>query len=148
MIVKRNTWTGILLAGLFVASPFLLGHGIDQEAGKYADAKAILEKLASALELFAQDMNAAENTTAIAECLEVFTASMTELVPGLTGIREKYPELKDETTHPEELKPLLHRVDKDFVEMMKAYGKVKENLDDPSVKASDDKYKEVMSKLK
>ena len=146
--MRKCVFLGLLAAGLFLSCPLLSGHGLPQDSGKYADAKEVLGKLADALERFIEKMDAAEGTDAIVECLDAFTASMTELVPGLTGIREKYPELKDESTHPEELKPLLQRVNTDFAGMMKAYGKVKENLDDPSVKASDDKYKEVMSKLK
>lgn len=148
MTMRKSVWIGILAAGLFLFSPLLSGNGVPRETGKYDDARAVLGELAAALESFIENMEAAEGAEAVAGCLDGFTASMSELVPGLNEIREKYPELKDESTHPEELKPLLQRVNKDFAGMMKAYGKVKENLSDAAVKESDDRYKEVMAKLK
>ena len=147
-MTRKNFWMGTVAAGLFLLTLILSGNGVPQETGKYDDAKAVLGKLAAALESFIENMEAAEGAEAIAECLDGFTASMSELVPGLNEIREKYPELKDESTHPEELKPLLQRVNKDFAGMMKAYRKVKENLSDAAVKESDDRYEEVMARLK
>ena len=147
-MTRKNFWMGTVAAGLFLLTLILSGNGVPQETGKYDDAKAVLGKLAAALESFIENMEAAEGAEAIAECLDGFTASMSELVPGLNEIREKYPELKDESTHPEELKPLLQRVNKDFAGMMKAYRKVKENLRDAAVKESDDRYEEVMARLK
>jgi uncharacterized coiled-coil DUF342 family protein len=148
MMIRKSVWMGVVAVALFLFSPLLSGNGAPQEKGQYDDAKAVLGELAAALESFIENMEAAEGAEAIAECLDEFTASMSELVPGLNEIREKYPELKDESTHPEELKPLLQRVNKDFAGMMKAYGKVKENLSAAAVKESDDRYKEVMAKLK
>lgn len=146
--MRKSAFLGILAVALFFLGPLLSAHALPQETGKYADAKEVLGKLADALEGFIEKMDAADGAAAIVESLDAFTNTMSGLVPGLNAIRQKYPELKDESTHPEELKPLLQRVNADFAGMMKAYGKVKESLDDPSVKASDDKYKEVMSQLK
>ncbi len=147
-MMRKRVGIGVLAAGLFVFTPLFSTHGVPQETEKYADAKEVLEKLAAALERFVEDMNKADNSKAISECLNAFTVSMSELVPGLNEIRQKYPELKDETTHPDELKPLLKRVDKNFAGMMRAYGKVKENLSDPAVKESENRYKEVMAQLR
>ncbi|MFC2165794.1 hypothetical protein ACFLT2_12475 [Acidobacteriota bacterium] len=120
---------------------------ISPEETKYADAKKVLENLAGLIETFVQDMDQAENAKTVAQVLDGFAEAMKELLPKINEIREKYPELDNQDTHPEELKPLLQRVDKDFQAMMNSYSKVNKHLEDPAVKAADEKYKEVMSSL-
>jgi len=119
-----------------------------QEETKYTDAKQVLESLAESLEKFVSDMAAAETADPIAKALDTFTESMETLVPRINEIGDKYPEIKNEDTHPEALKPLLGRVTSDFQQMMKAYAKVMENSEDPAVKQADDRYKQVMSGLR
>jgi len=120
---------------------------ITHQGAKYADAKEVLDNLAELLETFVKDMDQADNAGSIAKALDGLADAMEELLPEVNEIRKKYPELDKEDTHPEELKPLLQRIDKDFQAMMKSYGKVREHIKNPAVKAADDKYKKVMSSL-
>jgi hypothetical protein len=116
---------------------------------KYDDAKKVLESLAEAIETFIENVSKAEDVATIAKGLDEFAETMKELVPKINEMTVKYPELKDETKHPEELKPLLGRIEKDFQEMMEAYGaKVRPNIEDPAVKAAVEKYEKVMSGMK
>ena len=138
--------TGLVFL-LIITGVFSFGDSISRDEAKYDDAKQVLENLAGLLEEFVADMDQAENAKTIAKVLDGFAEDMKELLPGINKIREKYPELDKEDTHPEELKPLLQRIDKDFRAMMKSYGKVNQHIEDPDVKAADEKYKEVMSGL-
>jgi hypothetical protein len=144
----RKITVTVGLVGLLVSVTVLsYSRSVYDEETKYADAKTVLENLAASLETFVEEMDRAENSKTVARVLDGMAEGMKELLPEINAIREKYPELKSEDTHPEELKPLLQRIDKDFRAMMKSYGKVKEHIDDPAVKAADEKYKEVMSDI-
>ena len=48
---------------------------------------------------------------AVAAAFDYHTKAMTTLAPKMKEILKKYPELEDEKTHPEELKPLLTKMD-------------------------------------
>ncbi|UCE42865.1 MAG: hypothetical protein JSV17_07925 [Candidatus Aminicenantes bacterium] len=144
----KRTILIFLLAGLLFSTG-IQSHGENKitQNEKYEDAKIVLTDLAVLVEGFVENMNKADQPKDIANVLNKFTDSMKGLLPKINEIREKYPELNKEDTHPEELKPLLQRIDKDFQEMMKAYAKVISNIEDPAVKEADTKYKEVMSSL-
>ncbi len=115
---------------------------------KYEDAKSVLTELAVLLEAFVENMNRIEQSKDVAEVLDSFAEHMKQLIPKINEIRGKYPELETEDTHPEELKSLLQRIDKDFQEMLKAYAKVREHMENPAVQEADAKYKDVMSGLR
>lgn len=136
-----------LIAIVVFTGAFSFGKRLSPEETKYTDAKKVLENLAGLIETFVTEMDKADNAKNIAGVLDGFAEAMKELLPKIIEIREKYPELDNEDTHPQELKPLLERIDKAFQAMMKSYGKVKQHLEDPEVKAADEKYKEVMSGL-
>jgi hypothetical protein len=145
----QNIHRLLALLGLSLALAFAAGTpAYAQEGNKYDDARQVLEILAESLEKFVADMTESETAEPIAKALNAFTASMQTLVPKINEIGDKYPEIKNEDTHPEALKPLLARIDTDFRQMMKAYAKVIENSQDPAVKQADDKYKQVMTGLK
>lgn len=119
-----------------------------ENSGKYAEARKILEPLAEQLEKFVENMNNAEDAPAVAQALNTLSEAMKELAPKLKEMVEKNPELKNEATHPEELKPLFKRIEKGFQEMMKAFAKVEQYKEDPAVQEALKKYQEVMASMK
>lgn len=136
------------MAGLFFSIGIPSFSHVSVSGGeKYEDARVVLTELAVLLEGFVVSMNEAEKPDDIARVLYKFTEAIEGMLPDIDEIRKKYPELNDEETHPEELKPLVQRIDKDFQAMMKAYVKVNANLEDPVVKEADTKFKEVMASL-
>ncbi len=146
--MKRTLFIFLLIGLLFSSGIHSFGYKNTLQDEKYEDAKLVLTDLAVLIEAFVENMNQVDQPKDVAKVLNTFSDSMKELVPKINEIREKYPELKTEDTHPEELKPLLQRIDKDFQDMMKAYAKVKGHMEDPAVKEADAKYKEVMSGLR
>lgn len=144
----KRTILSLALAGLLLSTG-IQSFGSEKINGdeKYEDAKVVLTDLAVLVEGFTGNMNEAEEAEEIARVLNKFTESMEGLVPKINEIRKKYPELDSEDTHPEELKPLLQRVDKGFQGMMGAYAKVNANIEDPAVMEADTKFKEVMASL-
>ncbi|MGD9344399.1 MAG: hypothetical protein PVH84_00960 [Candidatus Aminicenantes bacterium] len=145
--MRKITLVTSLALILFFTGAISFGAPVSDEETKYADAKKVLENLAGLLETFVENMDKADNPKSIAKALDGFALAMKDLLPEINEIRQKYPELDKEDTHPEELKPLLQRIDKDFQAMMKSYGKVMEHIEDPAVRAADDKFKEVMDGL-
>lgn len=146
--MKRKTSVVLLFIGLLLSyGEYSKGNVSFSQEENYEDAKLVLKVLAVSIEDFVENMNKVDQPEDIAKVLDNFAESMKGLVPKFNEIIEKYPEFKEEDTHPEELKPLFQRIDKDFQEMMKVYGKVNANIDDPAVKEADKKYKEVMSRL-
>jgi hypothetical protein len=144
----KRTLLIFLLTGLLFSTG-IQSFGDENAKGNknYEDAKLVLTDLAVLIEGFVENMNQANQPKDVAKVLDIFSDSMKDLIIKINEIRKKYPELRTEDTHPEELKPLLQRIDKDFPEMMKAYAKVIENIADPAVKEADKKYKEIMSNL-
>ena len=144
--MKRSILFFLLAGFLFTNSiPSFAGHVNSED--KYEDAKPVLTDLAVMIEAFVENMSQADKPEDVAKILDTFAEDMKGLIPLINTIRKKYPELDDEDTHPEELKPLLQRIDEDFRELMKSYAKVNEHLSDPAVKDADTKFKEVMSAL-
>ena len=145
--MKRSILIFLLLGLLF--SNGIQSFGDEKAKGNknFEDAKLVLTDLAVLIEGFVENMNKADQPKEVANVLDIFSETMKELIIKINEIRKKYPELKTEDTHPEELRPVLQRIDKDFSEMMKAYTKVFENIADPAVKEADKKYKEVMDSL-
>ncbi len=60
---------------------------------------------------------------------------------------KKYPELKDETQRPEELKPLLEKTDELTKKLMAVYGKIGKYANDPKVKAASKRWEKTMALL-
>jgi uncharacterized UPF0160 family protein len=147
--MKRKTSVILLLIGLLLSyTAYSKGYVSLTLEEKYEDAKLVLTDLAVLIEAFVENMDESDHPEEVAKVLDTFTESMKELVPKISEIRKKNPELSDEETHPEELKAVLQRVDKDFQQMMKAYAKVNANMEDPVVKEADARYKKVMSGLR
>lgn len=112
---------------------FLAGSAL--YAGKYADIQPVIEEMAKTFEKFIVGMEKAENADAVAAAFDYHAKAMTTLAPKMKEILEKYPELKDENSHPEELKPLLTKMDeltKRLTGLM--MGKFGQYANDPKVK--------------
>jgi hypothetical protein len=114
----------------------------------YADAKLTLEKFSDTLGTFGTDMEKADSNEAMTACLNRLTESMKTLVPAIKAMNKKYPELAQESTHPEPLRPLLKKVDKGLQGLLKGYQRIAAQLSDPVLKEADKKYREVMAGLK
>lgn len=146
--MKRTLLIFLLIGILFSSGTHSFGYKNTIREEKYEDAKPVLTDLAVVIEVFVENIGQVDQPKDVANVLNTFSDSMNDLVPKINGIREKYPELKTEDTHPEELKPLLQRIDQDFQELIKSYAKVKEHIEDPAVREADAKYKEAMSGLR
>jgi hypothetical protein len=148
---KMNKEEGITLKGMETYKEGRLSLDISsfyENSEKYADAKKVLTQFADLTEDYVKNLNSAEDAESVAKALDDYTTPMKDVVPELVKILKKYPELKDETTHPEELKPLMKRFNKVFQNLMAASAKVMKYANNPAVQEANKRYKDTMSALR
>ena len=125
----------------------ILWSGVLYGGGKYTEIKPIIEKMVVSFEKFINDMEKAENADAVVAGLDAFTEVIKKLAPKMRAIIKKYPELKDETTHPEELKPLLKKMEELGKKMFGVMGKIQQFANDPKVKEANQRFMEAMAAM-
>lgn len=148
---KKNKEEGVTLKGIETYKEGRLSLDISsfyKSSEKYADAKKVLTKFADLTENYVKNLNSAENAGSVAKALDGYTTPMKDIMPEMVKILKKYPELKDEKTHPEELKPLMKRFNKVFQNLIAASAKIMKYANDPAVQEANKRYKETMSALK
>ncbi len=122
----KKSVLGIILITFLAVSAV---HG----SGKYADVKPIIGEMVAALEKFVTEMGNAGNADAVAAALDNHTKAMIALTPKMKEILKKYPELKDETIEPEELKPLINKMEELAKKLGGLYAKIGQYSSDPKV---------------
>ena len=131
---------GVIVLTLLAGSAVYAG-------GKYANIKPVIEDMARVFEKFVTGLEKAENADAVAAALDYHSKAMIALAPKMKEIMKKYPELKDEKTHPEELKPLLTKMDELAKKMMGAFGKIGQYTKDPKVQEAMKRWENAMKAL-
>jgi hypothetical protein len=132
---------------LFAMVGLIFFAGLVYSSGKYAEAKPIVEKMTVSLEKFIANLERAENAGAVVSALDAYTNVMKELAPKAKELLKKYPELKDEKTHPEELKPLLKKMDELGKKMFGVLSKIQQFADDPQVKEANKRFMDTMAAM-
>jgi predicted nucleic acid-binding Zn-ribbon protein len=132
---------------LFSVVGLVLWAGVIYGGGKYTEIKPLIEKMAVSLEKFITGMEKAENADAVVAELDTLTEVMKKLAPKMREIVKKYPELKDERTHPEELKPLLKNMDELGKKLFGVMGKIQQFANEPKVKEANERFMEAMAAM-
>jgi hypothetical protein len=137
--MKKLIWVVTLV--VFLTGSMVYG-------GKYEEAIPLIEAMAKGLETFVKDMEKAETADAVAAGLDKYSEFMKKLAPKMNKLMETYPELKDEKTHPEELKPLLKKFDELGKKLIAVFGKIGKFKDDPKVAEANKRWMKVMESVK
>lgn len=116
--------------------------------GKYADVKKVFGKYIEATEKFATTMEGVKSADEVVKAIEVYTVAAKELGPEIKGFEAKYPEFKDMENPPEELKPLVDRMQAVATKMMGSMGKIAEFASDPKVQEAQAKLTEAMGSIR
>ena len=111
---------------------FLAGSAV-YGSGKYADIKPIIEEMAASLEKLIIELGNAGDADAVAAALDNHTKAMIDLTPKMKEILKKHPELKDEKTPPEELKPLINKMEELAKKLAGLYAKIGQYSSDSKV---------------
>lgn len=131
---------GIIVLTLLAGSAIYAG-------GKYTEAGPIFAEMIKVFEKFVTGLEKAENADAVAAALDYHAKAAITLAPKMKEIMKKYPELKDEKTHPEELKPLLTKMDELIKRMVVMYGKIGQYTKYPKVKEAYNRWQEAMKTM-
>ena len=114
--------------------------------GKYSDAKKLNEELLDIMEDFIADLEKADNAKAAAKAINRYADGMEDLLPRMQKISEKYPELKDKSNPPEELKESQKRADGMSKEMAGGMMKLMVYMNDPDVQKAQMRLGSIMTK--
>jgi len=127
---------------------FVFGLTACKGGGKYADVKDVMEKYVAGNEAFVTALDNVKSADDVVTALTALTKVTNELAPKMKEIDQKYPELKDLQNPPEELKPLMDRVNAVMGKMMSGMEKMMAYASDPKVQEAQTKYQEAMAALK
>ncbi|MEN8154974.1 MAG: hypothetical protein ABFR75_13225 [Acidobacteriota bacterium] len=122
--------------------------GMSLFSADYKDAVPVLKVMTTSLEEFILSMEKAEDAKGIVSALDNYSKAVVEFAPDVRKMMKKYPELKDETTHPELLKPFTKKMEDLAKKLMKLFGKMAKYGDDPEVKEANKRWQKAMSSLK
>jgi hypothetical protein len=106
--------------------------GCGEMGGKYADAKAVLNKMIEINDHYVKDLEAVESAADYVKALNKYADAMEKLKPKMEAVAKKYPEMKGQAT-PEELKPLVEKMGQSMQAMMTASMKMMKYAEDPEV---------------
>jgi hypothetical protein len=84
--------------------------GANCVSDKYADVKKTYTVVIKIHDDMSKAIERAHSSKEVANAITTFSASLIALKPELLKIQEKYPELNNEETIPQELKPLMANV--------------------------------------
>jgi len=136
-----KVWKGMMVLGLAVA---LVGSFACSKGGKYGEAKELIGKTLTAMEDFVKAMDKATEAKAVAAALNNFKDEMAAVKPKMMALDQKFPELKDETKVPEDIKPLMKKMEEMASKMMGASMKAYQFNQDPDVQKAQEALNKVM----
>jgi len=102
-------------------------------AKDYKDAEPVIKEMAVSLETFINGLEKADTASKIAAVINSYAADMTRIAPVFKKLMKKYPELNDEDTHPEALKPYIQKMENMTQKLIKLYSKITEHMNDTAV---------------
>ena len=136
----------ILITALFM---FLLGLAV-YGSGVYSEVKLLMEKVILSLEKLITGLEEAEDADDIVAALDNYTNEVLPLGPKMKELIKKYPELKelkDENNCPEELKPVMKKIEKLGERMVGGLAIVQEYANDAKVKEAQLRWLKAMAAL-
>jgi len=133
-------WVAVVLLGVGLIA---CGGG-----GKYAKASDLLNKQIGIMESYAAAMEKAGSAQEVAAAMDQYTTAMKEMVPEMKDFEKNYPEIKAEKEPPEELKPLMKKMEEIAGRVMSASMKAAQFMQDPAVQAAQQRFGEVMGEMR
>jgi len=134
-------WRGLLVFLLVVG---LAGFMACAKGGKYGEAKELMNKSLTAMEAYINEIDQAKDAKAVAAAIGHFKDSMAALKPKMQALDKKYPELKDETKAPEEVKPLMTKMQEISGKFINASMKAYQYNQDPEVQKAQEELNKLM----
>jgi hypothetical protein len=137
-----KTMVGLVVL-LMVAGAVACGGG-----GKYASAKSVIAKQIDIMNRYADAMEKAGNAQDVAAALNAYAADSKDLIPAMKKFQEQYPEMKNQSEPPAELKPEMDKMQAIMGRIMSASMKAAQYMQDPAVQEAQKKLGEAMAGMK
>ena len=116
-------------------------------AAKYDDAVPVMKKMIASIESFTVNINKAADGKEIAAAMDQYAKEIKSYAADVVQLMKKYPELKDDKNHPESLKPFTKKFEELSKKLMQLYGKLGKYMDDPDVKAANERMMKAMAAM-
>ena len=126
-----------------VATTFFIG-GCGE---KYSDVKKVNEEYIQLVEKYISDMDKATSAKDAAKAINSFGDGMEKVLPEMKKMSEKYPELKNNVTPPEELKESQMKAEATGKKMVGAMMKIMPYMRDPEVQTAQKRLSTIMMKM-
>ena len=133
------------LFSLLVVGLFLLAYACGGGGGD--DPKSVMTDLFEVLDGFFASVEKADNADALVAAIDKFSEGMKAIAPRMKKVQEKYPELKDMNTLPDELKEFEGKIKEIQPKFIGVMGKFMKYANDPKVQAAQQKMAEAMKAL-
>lgn len=132
---------------MVIFSVLMIIFAVSSQAKSYEDAEPVIKELVISLEKFIGGLEKAGSAAEIAGALNLYSKRMNEVAPKFAKIIKKYPELGDENTHPETLKPLIAKMENMTKKLIKLFSKINAHMSDPQVKAAFEEMNKASAKM-
>ncbi len=126
---------------LLTISFMIIGCG-----GKYSEAEKLNKEYLALMEDYIANIDKADNAKDAATAMNRFADGMEDLMPKMRKLSEKYPELKDRSNPPEELKETQEKAEAMGQKMVGAMVKMMPYMMDPEVLNAQKRLGEAMMK--
>lgn len=131
----------VLFVSLLTMSFLLIGC-----SDKYSDMEKVSEEYIALMEGYIADLDKIGNAKDAVKAMNKFTDGMEDLLPRMQKLSEKYPELKDTSNPPEELKETQERAGEIGLKMAGSMMKLMPYMMDPEVQKAQNRLSTIMAK--
>ena len=133
-----------LIRMLCLLVPLFLFNGCSDK--KYADAKELNEDAVKVMEEYVAELDKSGNAKDVATAMNHFADKMEALMPKMKKLAEKYPELKDTSNPPEELRDSQKKAEALGQKMAGSMMKIMPYMNDPQVQKAQERMNAAMMK--
>jgi predicted nucleic acid-binding Zn-ribbon protein len=137
MNVKRTLY--FVLIGIIV---MMMGC-----TSKYSDMIDVNTKFINAMEKYITSTGKADSAKDVAKAINEYSDQMEKLAPQMKKVRDKYPELKNNTDVPEELESLQKKTQGLEQKMTNSFMNMMKYMMDPDVQAAQERLQKAMIKM-
>jgi len=128
---------------LCLLSPLFLLNGCGDK--KYADVKEVNEDVAKAMATYMAELDKSDNARDVAKAIDHFADEMEAIAPKMKKLAEKYPELKDMSNPPEELRDSQAKVEALGQKFAGSMMKLMPYMNDPEVQKAQERMNAAMA---
>lgn len=128
------TWFATVVMGIMLVSC---------GSSKYADIRAVMDKIGAATDTLVYSMDRANDAKAVANAVNMYTDAMKSEYASFINLMKKYPELKDAKDAPTELRESVEKINSMGEKLMTAMTKFQLYAEDPAVKEASKKMAEL-----